>query len=235
MIKYASRGLMWTTGRLPLEDRRKRGVVIVAHPDDETLWAGGAILERGDYSWTIVTVCRRSDPDRAPRFFRAVERLGATGAMADLDDGPDQRPLDIGLLERTVLTVLPRTDHDLLVTHSPFGEYTRHRRHEETSRAVISLWGRGQLTAPEMWMFAYEDGGAKYLPRAIERAHLWVKLGEKAWNEKSDIIQNTYGFRPDSWEARTTPRVEAFWNFRDAQAYRDWFKGEREQSRGSQK
>jgi LmbE family N-acetylglucosaminyl deacetylase len=215
--------------------RGKEAAVIVAHPDDETLWAGGAILEHKDYSWTIVTICRRNDADRSPRFLRAVERLGATGAMADLDDGPDQRPLDIGFIEDTVLSLLPRTDYDLLVTHSPFGEYTRHLRHEETSRAVTRLWAGDRLACRELWLFAYEDGGKRYLARPIERAHLQLALDERVWNEKADIIHNIYGFPPDSWEARTNPRAEAFWRFENVPAYRAWVKKERESVRGSQK
>ena len=32
------------------------GVVIVAHPDDETLWAGGTLLMHPDCRWTVVTL-----------------------------------------------------------------------------------------------------------------------------------------------------------------------------------
>jgi LmbE family N-acetylglucosaminyl deacetylase len=209
-----------------------KACVIVAHPDDETLWAGGTVLARSEYSWTVLTVCRRSDPDRAPRFFKAVERLGAKGLMADLDDGPDQRPLDAGLIRAAILDLLPRADYDLLVTHSPFGEYTRHRRHEETSRAVTGLWERRRLTAGELWLFAYEDGGKQYLPRPIERAHLRIPLEDGTWKEKVDIIQNIYGFRPDSWEAGANPRLEAFWRFSDVQSYRAWLEKEKKHVKG---
>ena len=208
--------------------------VIVAHPDDETLWAGGTILARGEYSWTVLTVCRRSDPDRAPRFFKAVERLGAKGFMADLDDGPDQRPLETGLMGTTILSLLPRAEYDLVVTHSPFGEYTRHRRHEETGRAVTGLWEQRRLSAGKLWLFAYEDGGKQYLPRPIERAHVRNPLEEGTWKEKVDIIQNVYGFRPDSWEAEANPRDEAFWVFNDFPSYRNWLEKEKEHVEGGQ-
>ena len=72
----------------------KTAAVIVAHPDDETLWAGGTILTHPGINWVILTLCRKSDPDRAPRFFKAIEQFGAKGLMADLDDGPDQKPLE---------------------------------------------------------------------------------------------------------------------------------------------
>jgi LmbE family N-acetylglucosaminyl deacetylase len=36
---------------------RKSIAVIVAHPDDETLWAGGTILEHPSNDWFIVCLC----------------------------------------------------------------------------------------------------------------------------------------------------------------------------------
>ena len=56
-------------------DIERSAAVIVAHPDDETLWGGGVILSRPAWWWTIVTLCRGSDPDRAPKFARVLERL----------------------------------------------------------------------------------------------------------------------------------------------------------------
>ncbi|KPK81130.1 MAG: hypothetical protein AMS27_15700 [Bacteroides sp. SM23_62_1] len=53
--------------------------VIVAHPDDETLWAGGTVLAHPLWDWYIITLCRKSDPDRAPKFYRVLEILGAEG------------------------------------------------------------------------------------------------------------------------------------------------------------
>ena len=49
--------------------------VVVAHPDDETLWAGGLLLGHPEWSPFIVTLCRGQDPDRAPKFQRALECL----------------------------------------------------------------------------------------------------------------------------------------------------------------
>ncbi len=43
-----------------------------------------------EIDWKIVTLSRASDPDRAPKFRRVLEQLGATGEMADLDDEPGQ-------------------------------------------------------------------------------------------------------------------------------------------------
>lgn len=196
--------------------------MIVAHPDDETLWAGGCVLEHPAFAWTIGTLSRASDPDRAPKFHRAVERLHAVGRMADLDDGPDQAPLDPDVVAHTVLGLLPAGRLRLLLTHSPDGEYTRHRRHEEVARAVCALWADGRVAADELWLFAYTDAGRRQLPRAIADAHRKLPLPDRLWREKRALLTAVYGFAPDSFEARTTPRLEAFWCFTAPAALRQW-------------
>ncbi|OHB85586.1 MAG: GlcNAc-PI de-N-acetylase [Planctomycetes bacterium RBG_19FT_COMBO_48_8] len=191
----------------------KKCAVIVAHPDDETLWAGGTILMHPESEWTVVTLCRKSDQDRAPRFFQAIEKLNATGAMGDLDDGPEQCPLKNREVQHEILQSLPSNRFDLIITHGLNGEYTRHLRHEETAQAVMALWKSYRLSARQIWRFAYEDGGRKYLPRAVEDADMHIMLTEEIWQRKYDIITDIYGFGIDSFEAGTTPREEAFWCF----------------------
>ena len=62
-------------------------------------------------------------------------------------------------------------------------------------------------------MFAYEDGGRQYLPRPRTRRPRPHAPARRLWREKYRLITEIYGFAPDSWEARTTPREEAFWCF----------------------
>lgn len=184
--------------------------VVVAHPDDETLWAGGTMLMHPESQWTVVTLCRKSDPDRAPKFFRAIERLNATGAMGDLDDEPEQSPLAARDVQGTIISLLPSGPFDLVMTHGLRGEYTRHRRHEETGKATLALWKAGWLKAGQIWQFAYEDGDGKYLPRAVQDADLKTPLADEIWRRKYQIVTELYGFGPDSFEAKTTPQEEAF-------------------------
>lgn len=188
-------------------------MVIVAHPDDETLWAGGTILMHPETKWTIVVLCRKNDPDRSVRFNRALVLLRAQGRIGDLDDGPQQTPLSDSEVQETVLSLLSPGSVDLIVTHSTRGEYTRHRRHEETGRAVHSLWRTGRIAGRELWMFAYEDHEKRHRPEAITAADRVVKLPANVWKSKYDILTKTYGFGPSSFEAQTTPVVEAFWCF----------------------
>ncbi len=186
------------------------GVVIVAHPDDETLWAGGTLLMHSDCCWTVVTLTRRSDPDRAPKFTAAVQHYGAAGIMGDLDDGPEQRPLGTVEVEDAILDLLPAQHYDRVLTHALWGEYTRHHRHEEVARAVLALRDSGRLSVGEIWMFAYQDDEGQHLPRPVENADFYTRLPPEIWERKYRIITDVYGFGPDSFEARTTPKDEAF-------------------------
>jgi LmbE family N-acetylglucosaminyl deacetylase len=190
---------------------KARVVVLVAHPDDETLWAGGTLLMHGGWTTFVGTLCRAEDGDRAPKFFRALDWLGAKGAMADLDDGPAQDPLGEAQVRATLLSLVPREHFDLVLTHAPKGEYTRHLRHEEVSRSVLRMWAEGAIQSRELWLFAYQDEEGRQLPRAENDADILVDLSDEAWTVKRNLLTQIYGFVPQSWEVQTNPRREAFW------------------------
>jgi len=165
-----------------------------------------------------VTLCRASDPERAPKFRRVLEQLGATGEMADLDDGPDQVSLPIERVQATITRLLAGKSYSLILTHGPRGEYTRHRRHEECCRSVVDLWRSDSIVTNSLWLFAYEDGGHAYLPRVRDDADQRDMLAENIWLEKRRLITDVYGYGIDSWEARAVSREEGFWRFDSPQA-----------------
>lgn len=197
-------------------------VVIVAHPDDETLWAGGTILSHPSWKCFIVCLCRGRDPERALKFYQALKVLKSEGVLGELDDGTDQMLLDDREVERTILDLLPSKHYDLIITHNPSREYTKLLRHEEVSKAVIRLWQSGEISTHELWTFAYEDGGREYYPRPVENASVCRKLTKRIWLRKYSIITETYGFLQNSWEAETTPRAESFWQFSNSYNAKKW-------------
>lgn len=190
---------------------KKSVVLIVAHPDDETLWAGGTILSHPLWKCFIVCLSRKNDVERSQKFRMALEVFQSDGIMGDLDDGPEQDPVDEKVIESEILSLLPSMHFDLVITHSPNGEYTRHRRHEETGKAVQTLWNNEKISATELWTFAYEDGNRAYYPIPVKKAHIYRDLTKHIWLRKYSLITEIYGFEEDSWEARTTPKSEAFW------------------------
>ncbi len=193
---------------------KKTIAVIVAHPDDETLWAGGTILNHPEHDWFIVCLCRASDFDRSKRFYNVLKKLHVAGIMGDIDDGPEQKSLDENILENEIIRLLPNKHYDLIITHDLLGEYTKHLRHEEVNISVLNLWKCNKISSDELWTFAYEDGNKKYLPQAIENANIIKPLSGKIWTKKYNLLTEDYGFSPDSWEAQTTPKTEAFWQIK---------------------
>jgi LmbE family N-acetylglucosaminyl deacetylase len=204
------------------EVKSKTVAIIVAHPDDETLWAGGTILSHPMWNCFIVSLCRGKDPDRAPRFYEALKILKSEGIMGDLDDGPDQEPLDKAEVEKAILGLLPSKHFELIITHNPLGEYTRHIRHEEVGEAVINLWSSDKISTSEIRLFAYEDGHKEYYPKAIENSAIYRTLTKRIWHRKYSIITEIYGFAKESWEAKTTPLAEAFWHFTHPFVAKKW-------------
>ena len=163
-----------------MNKKKSRSIaIIVAHPDDETLWAGGTILSYPSWNFFVISLCRASDTNRAPKFYEALKVLRAEGKMGDLEDNSEQKPLDENEVQKAILQILPRKHFDLIISHNPNGEYTKHIRHEEVSKAVIKLWHTGKISANELWTFAYEDGGKEYFPRPIETATVYRILTKR--------------------------------------------------------
>jgi hypothetical protein len=185
--------------------------IIVAHPDDEILWCGGFLLTHRAWDWSIATLCRGSDPDRAPRFHRVMSYLKAHGTMGDLDDSPEQPPLSNDALCSTILGSLPEQAYDLVLTHGPRGEYTHHRRHKECSLAVTTLWATGKIRARAMKLFAYHDNHGATNPQVCADADESYELSSATVFEKRNILTKFYGFNEESWEAKAMPEQEGFY------------------------
>lgn len=209
-----------------MKNTKKNIVVIVAHPDDETLWCGGTMLMHPNHNWFVVCLCRKNDRDRAPKFKAAVSIYNAIGVMGNLNDSPDQLPLAKEAVKKAILKLLPRENFDLMLTHSPNREYNRHPRHEEIGSAVLALWNDKKIFAKELWTFAYEDGNKAYYPQAIKEANTHQILSQKIWEEKYRIITEVYGFEKNGFEAKTTPKTEAFWKFKDPIDAQKWLERE---------
>ncbi|MCR4369459.1 MAG: PIG-L family deacetylase [archaeon] len=177
-----------------------KALVVVAHPDDETIWMGGKILREKNWGWTIVSLCRKDDPDRRPKFFKVCSMLGARGFMSDLDDDHPEKRLD-GLDEvvRRIEPIAMDKKFDYVFTHGENGEYG-HNRHIEVNAAVKAMAEGGLIDCEHLFEFSYRrlEGPFRCVPEL--GSNEVFALSEAEFEKKKSLVNDVYGFSKQSFE-----------------------------------
>ncbi len=191
-------------------DSHQRALIIVAHPDDETIWMGGTIARHKDARWTIFALCRKSDQDRMPKFMRAAKQYGARGIICDLEDeGIMSIQESIPVVQNIIRRELPRRRWDVLFTHGANGEYG-HPRHKGVHEGVVRMVKEGTLRAKHVFFFSYQLDKQKKIAVPRQRSPFRVELSNKEWQAKRNVIKKLYGFRPYIFENRSCAKLETF-------------------------
>jgi LmbE family N-acetylglucosaminyl deacetylase len=105
-------------------------LVVVAHPDDETLWGGGLLIKYpGDWTVVCCSIPKR-DPIRAYKFFDACEKLKARARLIPFTEpGVNEDFENVGHVDLD--------GYDVIVTHGVEGEYG-HPHHKAVHQYVVS-------------------------------------------------------------------------------------------------
>jgi LmbE family N-acetylglucosaminyl deacetylase len=191
---------------------KKEILVITAHPDDETIWAGGTLL-KSSFKKTIICLCRKNDKDRFPKFNKACEILHATGYISDLDDfenGYYKEISDEDIINR-ILSITKNKKYDYLFTHGKNGEYG-HIRHREIHKTVKEMLNKKLLLVKKVFFFSYSpkknnfQGYARYNSNADKL----IKLNSNQLLMKKKIIKDIYGYSEGGFEEKSSDKIEAF-------------------------
>ncbi len=187
-------------------------LVIVAHPDDETIWMGGMIMKYPEVRWTIFSLCRASDPDRAPKFRRVCQRYGAKSIITDLEDeGKLSVEQTIPIIKKLIINKVGQQEFDCIFTHGANGEY-RHPRHIGVHRAVKSLVNCAKLKTKTILYFNYQPISQKdfSLLKASPDSDYTLKLTKAELLKKRKIVADMYGYAPDGIDVGYCTNPEAF-------------------------
>ena len=191
-------------------DLHQRILVIVAHPDDETIWMGGTIARHKKARWTILALCRKLDSDRMPKFLRVAKYYGAQGIICDLEDeGILSVKESIPEIAKIIRKELPQKTFDILFTHGVNGEYG-HSRHKGVHLAVRQMLAKGELKAKNVFFFAYHLDAKKKIAIPRTNARYSLELSKNEWKAKRNVIKQLYGFRPHIFENRSCAKTETF-------------------------
>ena len=159
-------------------------LMIVAHPDDETLWGGGHIADGG---YLIVCITNGQNKTRSAEFQSIMQATGNTGLILSYPDKVAGQRDDWSHVSKQIrqdleLVISYKSWKDI-VTHNAAGEYG-HIQHKMTHQFVTERYDQDALSTPLVEFGKYYRAGA--LPDAKKDL---TPISEDALRQKEELLK----------------------------------------------
>lgn len=172
-------------------------LMIVAHPDDESLWGGGHLLDKGYF---VVCLTNGNNTVRRSEFYAALKEYGCQGIMfsyPDLERGKRSdwsNYSDIIAKDLNVLLTYKRWDI-MIATHNPKGEYG-HIQHRMTSKLVTEVYRCNYKGLNRLYYFGkyYKWNQLSQVENGL------ISLSKDKLNRKIQIINTVYKSQDVKWD-----------------------------------
>lgn len=161
-------------------------VMIVAHPDDETLWAGNHISNGG---YLIICLTNGNNKIRSKEFDNVMKYTGNYGIILDYPDASHHVKNDWSKVKDMIIQdidyIINYKDWDMIVTHNPDGEYG-HIQHKSTSLYVSNECSKYNLTSKLYYFEKY------YTTKYLQQHYIKPILTNEQIQYKNNIMTKDY-------------------------------------------
>lgn len=193
---------------LPLSGCTK--LMVVAHPDDETLWGGAHLTEGG---WFVVCLTNGYNQVRRNEFNEVMKKFGCTGLILSYRDliSAGQRSnweTERYGIAKDIDTLLKYKHWGMVATHNPNGEYG-HMHHKMTSTLVTqcfykNYWG-SSLYYFGKWYSAKKISDETDSLKEVPNAALETKLNAlKIYSSQKGAVDTNIQMAPyENWVRAT--------------------------------
>lgn len=182
--------------------------MVVAHPDDETIWGGQHLLDKKG-AYTVICITNGDNLTRNKEFKDVVKKSGNTPVIYSFPDKENGKRSTWKENKKRIKSVIrqwvKKKNWSVIVTHNPEGEYG-HQHHMMTSKMVTAEIQNKKLENKFYYFGKYTK------KRNMTLSQLSVKCSQ----EKQKLIQ-TY----DS-QSKVMDHLEHMFGYEKWVAYKDW-------------